>query len=273
MKKHVIAPQIVVYKNIFKNSKELINLLENDNKDLIFESWRDWYSQGHRKDAVFNKSMEPKNKNNEDSVKEHLYLKEICDAVDFIKSDYFSDFEKEKGVWPSFITNWGKVKENTDNYYIDYFRYDHNKNHYGSDKMLMDYHVDEFPILNQIKTRRHVITINFYLNDEYDGGEICAYDSVSKKSYRYKPTPGDAVVMPSTEPFYHGVKEFKGHNRYFLRLFVDYEVDKDNVWTQKYSLNDNDTKNEIEKQEDEYVKKDLQLIVISSSEEIVEIED
>jgi hypothetical protein len=263
MDKLIVAPQIVVYKNIFKNSKELIELLEVDKEDSIFDPWRQWYQQGFRKDVVFDL-----NKKYTDT-QESLYLKDVCDIVNFIRKDYFDDFEKDKGVWPSFINNWEDLKKPQDVFYLDYFRYVKEQNHYSDKNLLMEYHVDEFPVVNEAKTRRHVLTINFYLNNEYSGGEISAYDSISNKSYTYKPQPGDAVVMPSTEPFYHAVKGFEGSDRYFLRSFIDYRMDSEEEWVSKYRLSYAGRDKEVQQHEDDYVSNDLQMITVSSAEEVI----
>lgn len=261
--KLIVAPQIVVYKNIFKNSKELIKTLSEDKEDSIFDPWRQWYQQGYRKDVVFDLNKKYQ------ETEESSYLLEVCNAVNFIRKDYFDDFEKEKGVWPSFINNWDDLKKSQEIFYLDYFRYIKEQNHYSEENLLMEYHVDEFPVVNEAKTRRHVLTINFYLNNDYEGGEISAYDSISNKSYTYKPQPGDAVVMPSTEPFYHAVKGFKGADRYFLRSFIDYRMDSEEEWVSKYRLQYSEMAEEVQQHEDDYVSKDLQIITVSSAEEVI----
>jgi hypothetical protein len=259
IEKIVVAPQIVIYKNLFKNSNALMESLKTYTPESCFLDWKDWYGQGQRRFSDFNRNYTYNNGEQE-------YLLEICDAFEFIKKDYFEQFGDEKGIWPSFIKDWSKVKEQKPEYEIDYFKYDLESVSKIKQELLMQYHVDEFPMISDFKTRRHVITVNFYLNDEYDGGEICAYDSISNKSYRYKPGIGDAVVMPSTEPFYHAVKCFEGADRYFLRIFVDYKRDPDEHWVANYSLQGDNPITEIENVESEYIKKDLQTIKISSQE-------
>jgi hypothetical protein len=91
------------------------------------------------------------------------------------------------------------------------------------------------------------------------------YDDVSKKSYKYKPMPGDAVIMPSTEPFYHGVKQYFNSNRYFARTFLDYVSDKNIAWESKYIVEPDAVMTESE-----YVGNDLQIIKISTNEITVE---
>ena len=268
IKKIIVAPQIVIYRNIFKNSKEIINLLEKDREVSFFTKWRDWYGQGFRKDAdnnILNK-IDPGSDINLNKEKD--YILEINRCMNFIRSDYFKDFPEHSGVWPSFIKNWNTLISNNKQYYIDFFRYDIKKQHdeYPSG-LMMQYHIDEMPVPGETKEYRHVATVNFYLNDEYEGGEICVYDSISNKIYKYKPQVGDAVIMPSTEPFYHAVKPFSLADRYFLRAFIDSEVAKEDEWKQKYDLGGH-----IETEES-YVKKDLQIIKISLGSTLIEVRE
>ena len=69
--------------------------------------------------------------------------------------------------------------------------------------------------------------------------------------------------MPSTEPFYHAVKQYFNANRYFARTFLDYISDKHIEWENKYKLDSNMT-------EEEYVNNNMQLIKISPDEIVVE---
>lgn len=265
IEKIVIAPQIVVYKNIFKYSQEMIELLDKPNKDSILDPWRNWYEQGERRGMLFGKKHIPDNSDTKTSAKEKIYLKEIYDITNFINNDYFNQF-KDSGIWPDFISDWSVLNSIEDQIYIDYFKYECEKEvlfKRPPEQLMMDYHIDEFALPNENKLRRHVATINFYLNDNYDGGDICVYDDVSKKSYRYKPGAGDAVIMPSTEPFYHAVKQYFNANRYFARTFLDYISDKHIEWDNKYKLDSNMT-------EEEYVNNNMQLIKISPDEIVVE---
>lgn len=254
--KLIVAPQITIYKNIFKYNKELINILSKNNEKTILGPWKEWYTNGYRKGIEFYLNSTINEDDIQDIKKEKEYLKNLCDILNFIKKDYFNDFENKKGIWPSFIKNWSKVKAIPDNYYIDFFKYDINKIIMPKYKdMYMQYHVDEFPILNDINMLKNIVTINFYLNDDYDGGEICMYDSTSNTSYKYKPRPGDAVVMPSSSPFYHGVKNFYNSDRYFVRGFFTYETEEGIFSYDKQ-----------EKEKDMYVKNHLQTIKVNVKE-------
>lgn len=273
IKKIVIAPQIVVYRNIFKHSQEIIDLLNTDREQSFFSNWEDWYNQGFRR-GLNPIRLDQIDVSNDDLLRlEKEYILEINDCMRFIRQDYLNEFKEDKGIWPSFIEDWDVLSDTNKTYWIDYFRYDVNYAVAAKDKpLMMEYHVDEFPIPQEIKINRHVATVNFYLNNEYDGGEICVYDSTSNNSYMYKPYPGDAVIMPSTEPFYHGVKPFQVNDRYFLRAFIDYQVNQEVEWKNKYSLNTDESILKEISTEDDYVEKDLQIIKLSMPSNLIEVE-
>lgn len=260
IKKIVIAPQIVVYRNIFKHSEELIELLKNDHPDSLFTKARPWYKNGTRKDFMFIKNKLANTNVSQYLKEEQDYVKEIADIADFIHKDYFDQFGRENGIWPSFIKNWEQLDVLQDYYGIDYFHYMimNRLKYHPTDKpgIMMHYHVDEFPVKNEKREQRHVITINYYLNDEYTGGEICAYDSVSNKNYKYKPAPGDVVVMPSTAPFYHAVQSYDKFDRHFLRTFINYDNPED--WVDEYHPESN------EEDEDKYLENEKQIIAVSA---------
>lgn len=256
MNKLIVAPQIVVYKNIFKHNERLIKYLNNI-------KWENWFNHGERSKSFYSKSNTYKDE-------EEVFLMEnISSLFEYIKKDYMNDFKKEKGIWPEWIKDWDALEKDNDIYIIDYFKYDGEKVLENMDIKpngnMMGYHVDEFPIPGIIKPEKNVVTINFYLNDDYEGGEICAYDSVSNKSYKYKPKAGDAVVMPSTIPFYHAVKTFTGNERLFFRIFIDYKFDLNK--DMKYSNDDDVIRNHTgTNQEEEYRKNSLQFIDIDIEE-------
>jgi hypothetical protein len=276
--KKIIAPQIVVYRNIFNSSKEVIKILEDNDSNSLISKWRDWYDQGYRKDSLHINLYESVDQNSEVSLNQKKQIKEISNIINIITKDYFNQFEKENGEWPSFIEDWESLKKEKDTHEINFFKYDLEKNKdVVEDTLLMQYHIDEIPVAikpqiidDRIELKKHVITINFYLNDNYTGGEICAYSSVNNKSYRYKPKQGDIVVMPSGSPFYHAVKSFRGSDRYFLRSFIDYKIEPSEEWNKEYSINGDEMISQINKNIEKYINDDLQNINVNISEELIE---
>lgn len=257
--KIVVAPQIVIYKNIFKKSKQLIEYVNSEN--CIFGDWNFWFEQGYRKGTP-EYSHEILEKDSFKTIKEKMILKEFLDVVEFIRKDYFDDFGHANGIWPDFIDDWHPLLNRSESYDVDIFKW--------SDKLvqlkkpvigeiMMPYHVDDWDrSAKNFAVKKNIVTLNVYLNDEYKGGEICAYDLNTNKSYVYKPGIGDAVVMPSHSPFYHAVKYFEGHDRYFIRTFFRYPhpgiiVEEEKVFE--------DIK--------DYVDKDLQIISVSAEEVLV----
>lgn len=215
IEKIVISPQIVVYKNIFNSSTPLIDFLNSKSKKILNAEWKDWYDNGWRSSINFDEIEKS-------DLDEYKYVKEMADAFDYIAKDYMSDYSKENGIWPSFIKDWNSI--NLNNHNIDFFKYNlsHSEGRDWDSDFLMDYHVDEFDVDGVFKSQKNIVTVNFYLNDNYEGGEICAYNKDLNISYRYKPVAGDAVVMPSGSPFFHAVKPFYLNDRYFSRIFINY---------------------------------------------------
>lgn len=271
IKKIVIAPQIVVYRNIFKHSKEIIDLMQQDREPSFFTNWYEWYGQGFRKDSDFN-LLDTLDPNSEDLQLEKEFILEVNECMKFIREDYLNEFSGDNGIWPSFIEDWNSLIKSNQKYWIDFFRYDSTKiNLKKHEDLLMEYHVDEFPIPGEQKSGRHVATVNFYLNDNYDGGEICVYDAISKNIYMYKPNPGDAVIMPSTEPFYHAVKPFQNNDRYFLRAFIDCKVNKASKWENQYAMHTDSSLLDGVTTEKDYVEKDLQIIKLPTLSNLIEV--
>lgn len=252
MEKIVIAPQIVVYKNILKDVSAIIDMIDSGNE----VQWEKWYENGSRSSLDFNRAS------GEDSSP----AKDICDAFDYVAKDYIEEFSGENGIWPSFIKNWESTNLNKDYYQIDFFKYNHLmfKNMKWESDLLMGYHVDEFDVDGVFKQHKNIVTINFYLNDNYEGGEICAYNKDLDISYRYKPMAGDAVVMPSSSPFFHAVKPFYSNDRYFLRLFVTYDQGEDavNNYGEFYSQ-EHHVGHEGEK---DFIDKDFQFLKVNVKE-------
>lgn len=244
MEKIVIAPQIVVYRNAFTKSKKMLELLEIDNDNSFFSKWVNWETQGLRKKSNFSlKNVDGK------SQEELECLKEFVEVSNYIKKDYFSQFNNSNGTWPYYVKDWKSLRSPSDNFMIEHFKYDSRVSSDKMEKLMMEFHVDEYLLYPGASRMMNVATLNYYLNDDYDGGEICAFDSVSNKSYKYKPFSGDAVIMPSTVPFYHGVMSYSNADRYFMRIFFQHflEVTEDSV-----QQSDDDYQS--------YVSKDLQIV-------------
>ncbi len=254
--KLIVAPQIVIYQNLLKCSDDLVDLIENG-KSLLWPKWKPWYSQGTNINQLFNRSQFINNSNDSDDLKkEKNILSHICDVYDFVQEDYLKDYAKEKGNWPAYIKQWNKVWEKLDPVHINIYKYDaeiFNKN--SQEGLMLEYHVDEMPESAFDGPWHQVATITFYLNDNYEYGEICFYDETQNKAYKYKPKKGDVTVFPSAAPFYHGVEHFSGNDRYFMRIFIPYSSEGDEEWLEKNVVYDQAYIADQEKKIDDFVAK------------------
>ncbi len=96
----------------------------------------------------------------------------------------------------------------------------------------MNYHTDFQQDRGHFPGEKFHTTCLFYLNDNYEGGEISfaiLNDTHSEvvEYFDYKPKAGDVVVFPSTEPFFHGVKPVLQGSKYIIRTYWQYEKEPD----------------------------------------------
>jgi len=258
VEKIVVAPQIVVYKNLLKNCEKLIEILEKtDKSNSMWPEWEPWYEQGKNVNQLFYRNQFNSNEEDpEEILIEKEILMHISEIYDFIQKDYLSEYDADKGVWPSYIKQWDKVWEKLDPIHINVYKY--NKSYFDSmskDGLMLEYHVDEMPENVHDSMWHQVVTITFYLNDNYTGGEICFYDEGENKAYKYKPKLGDVTVFPSAAPFYHAVEHFSGADRYFMRIFIPYSAAGDEEWLKKNVVYDEAFVKEQEEKINNFVEK------------------
>lgn len=257
VQKLIVAPQIVVYKNLFKNYKDIIDIIEDKNRvNSIWPKWEPWYEQGENINQLFKrKDLNIFDSDNENQIKEKSILKNICDIYDFIQKDYLNYYNQDNGVWPSYIKQWDKLMETIDPVHINIYKYsDDLCGKDSKNSLMLQYHVDEMPEAHSA-SRHQVVTITFYFNDNYKGGEVSFYSEIENKAYQYKPRPGDVTVFPSAAPFYHAVENFSGADRYFMRIFIPYSEEGDKEWIEKNVFYDESFMRNEEKKINDFVSK------------------
>lgn len=87
----------------------------------------------------------------------------------------------------------------------------------------MGYHTDYFSV--EEPAGEFALTCTMYLNDNYEGGEVCF--KTNGEDYVYKPQAGDVMVFPSGHPdllsedgvCLHGVRKITEGLKYFVRIF------------------------------------------------------
>jgi hypothetical protein len=238
-KKITVIPQITIYQNILKDCDSIINFLKKDyDAGSAFSSWNNWYHQGQIKTSQFNKLHLNVNDQDSELLKEEKnILNNIKEVYDFVKNDYLNEYENNKGVWPSYVKSWEQVREEPPYIDLNIYKYAFEEGkEINPDQLAMQYHYDEMPT-DEFANKEHcLITITFYINDDYEGGEICFYDESLNQAYKYKPKAGDVTIFPSGQPFYHGVSEYLNADRYFMRTFILYKSEGTKEWNEKYNL-------------------------------------
>ena len=97
--------------------------------------------------------------------------------------------------------------------------------------MTMQYHTDYLISERAMPGDKFFLTCTTYINDDYDGGDICFY--INGTFINHKPKAGDILIFPSALPYYHGVKTVKNGNKFFVRNFITYPFDGTREWLSK----------------------------------------
>jgi len=181
---------IIVYKNAFTKCEELLKLYK-DNSFLELSKEDNWLEPG-----VFFRSFDPAWEQFSNPV-----LKELSETM----SGYKNRFIKENNL---------EIKE----LYSE--RIDIRK--YINDTSL-SWHADFIP---EDDDTFWSMTINVYLNDEYDGGNIQfkmhlpPNNEETETFVDYKPEKGDLLIFPSGVPYYHQTTPVSNGTRYYANTMI-----------------------------------------------------
>jgi hypothetical protein len=236
MNKTIVCPGIVVYHNALEAFNDVMNL--HKEADVILEKKynldpsRQWLMYG----SITNLDGPwiPEN-DDEDLIKQSKTIKEIFKTYNTVikdylknhsKAEYLPDFIKslDTDSWPWFYGGLTLLKYDvkTKEYYENKAAITHNRT--------MGYHTDRNNYDIDSRGPKLIITVTMYLNDDYEGGEICFFDSNSGNQYSYKPKAGDVTVFPSGEPYFHSVLPSYRSERYLARLFLMYHYTGSEEW-------------------------------------------
>jgi hypothetical protein len=218
-----IYPKINVYRNVFNDVDDFLE------KAKKLHPWEQWYTFGNmislgedflkfEKFPTRDEFINSRNWQIDESNLNQKINKELCKEVGEIFYDVTSHF---LNMHPdTSLPNYTKQAASI-NKYIE-----------GSDGISenysMNYHTDFVQPEKEMPGNKFGITTTFYLNDNYENGEICF--TVNDEFISHKPKRGDVIVFPSTEPYYHGVRKSFGNDRYMIRCFWQFEYDGSKEW-------------------------------------------
>lgn len=81
------------------------------------------------------------------------------------------------------------------------------------------------------------VTLNCYLNSDYEGGELSFRLNNKEISDQYQPKEGDVILFPSGYPYEHSINTVETNKRWF----TNYMLIENNEPTWHFSLNDEPT--------------------------------
>lgn len=198
----------MIFKNALDNAQEIIDYAENSN------AWLDWYIFGKTMDIY--KSWEsfdsfPTKEEWDRRILKNPITKDVKKVA-----DYFYEATK------IYFDKYGLDDKQINFQNINLARYDQDSSIY--EDYAMNHHTDWQQDRKDIPENSFYVTCLFYLNDNYDNGQIIfrkLNDDQNEIEYtfEYKPSAGDILIFPSTPPYYHGVKTTTNGRKYFLRTY------------------------------------------------------
>lgn len=208
LNREIVYPKVNVYRNALSNHKDLLQILKESEKnipeDSLFTEWKDWYGLG----IMMNLGL-PTNRKPTITNSNHPIIKDQEKFLNDVANIFFQTTDHYINEWDIDISGWQYSGLSVCKYNIS--REDQ--------ELAMTYHTDYYGPGRDRPGLKFGITCTVYLNDDYDGGEISFLHMDTGDIIDYKPKAGDIVVFPSDEPYYHGVKGIHGDNKYFIRIF------------------------------------------------------
>ena len=220
-----IYPGIICYKNMLKNPNKAYETMKKSEElgtgQYFLKKWDPWSAFGTYsapKDEIFDSNLILE----QQFIDEKELDEEISVAYDKVISHYFNNISIDR-ILPKDAYFSGRS-------YCKYF----NEIDVLKNKMTMQYHTDYIISEREMPGPKFHTTCTFYINDNYDGGDVEFY--INGDIINYKPKAGDLMVFPSGEPFFHGVKIIPTGNKFFVRNFVMFNYDGSSEWLANQKL-------------------------------------
>ena len=218
-----IYPNVIVYKNMLSNPekayKTMVKSESSSDGKYYLKAWTNWAKFGTYTQEKWGDEL-----NNSEAGEMFDDEKKLATEIKDAYNKAIYHYTKYKGInLPNDATFSGHS-------YCKYFdQVDDLKNN-----MTMQYHTDYIISQRDMPGPKFHTTCTFYINDNYEGGDLEFY--IDNNIINYKPKAGELVVFPSTDPYYHGVKQIFNGNKYFVRNFVmtTYEGSKDWLENQRF---------------------------------------
>ena len=184
-----LEDNIFYFTNILDDPASFLNDIKNFSDFNLISEWKDWYASNS--DIKFGQYKEifPEYLNtlsNNNSIK-------IINTITNSISKCIEIYIKETNAVPGYLPNIINVR-----------KYD--------TEAYMGPHIDTED--EQDKTRPS-ISLVFYLNDNYEGGQI----EFQNQNILLKPEAGSIIIFPSISPYYHDPKPVTEGTKYMIPVF------------------------------------------------------
>ena len=210
-----LYPKIDVYTGLLPDADKLYQIMKQSEADsngrFYLRQWEKW--------SVFGTYTQQKNEfevgEPGDRYDQEKYLSDkVYEAYNTAIDDYLIRHQVELPEGSTLMSSsFSKYDEQ-----IDIMK----------NELTMQYHTDFIISERDMPGNKFFITCTTYINDDYDGGDICFY--IDGKFINHKPKAGDILIFPSTEPYYHGVKAITKGNKFFIRNFIVYPFNGTEQW-------------------------------------------
>lgn len=215
-----IYPNVIVYRNMLANpqkSYEIIKKSEASSSGKYFlKPWTQWAQFGTYTQIKWGEEL-----NDAEAGEMFNDEKEFHEELKIAYDKAASHYRAHTGL------EFPEDARYSGNSYCKYF----DEIDTLSNNMTMQYHTDYIISQRDMPGDKFHTTMTFYINDDYDGGDLEFY--IDNNIINHKPKAGDLVVFPSTDPYYHGVKKIYNGNKYFVRNFVMTNYAGSDEWLEK----------------------------------------
>lgn len=215
-----LYPGVILYRNMLKDPDKAYRVMmdseQTGNGEYFLRTWEPW--------AHFGTYTAAKDQGEQQKAKHGIRFdeeKELFDEVAISYDRAISHYFKHTGI---------SIPEGAKYSGMSWCKY-FNEIDTMLNKMTMQYHTDYIIAEKDMPGPKYHTTCTFYINDNYNGGDIEFY--VNGDITNHKPKAGDIVVFPSGEPYFHGVKTIPDGNKFFIRNFVMFDYDGSPEWLQK----------------------------------------
>lgn len=211
-----LYPKIFVYKNLLPDAEHLHRIMRNSEHDangrFYLRKWDVW--------SLFGRYTQIKHFEDESREFGQRYVDEkyLADRVNQAYSQAVDHYVEKNNL---VIPEGGRLMSSS------FSKYNSDIN-VLQNEMTMQYHTDFLISEKAMPGDKFFLTCTTYINDNYDGGDICFY--INGDFINHKPEAGDILVFPSGLPYYHGVKTIRNGNKFFIRNFIQYPFGGTKEW-------------------------------------------